>query len=145
MQTLSSSSHRQGEAGQAAVELAIALMVLVLLMGGVLALGPLMYTNVAINTAAYDCAVAAAQSLNPEQSRYQGITAAQETLARQNLRATAAQIGVYSDWRRGSPVVCQVQYKVNLEGVPLVNYFNIDPVINYRVALPAQAFKSVWK
>lgn len=145
MKTASLTQRRPGQSGQAAVELAIALMVLILLMGGVLALGPIIYTHVAINTAAYDCAVAAAQSLNPEQSRYQGITAAQETLARQNIRASAAQIGVYSDWQRGSPVVCQVQYQVNLDDVPLVNYFNIDPVINYRVALPAQTFKSVWK
>ncbi len=72
--------------GQAALELAIILPVLIILLAGVMLLGPLVYTNLAVSTAAGDCVTAAAQTLDPQQGRFQGIAAAQESLAGFRIR-----------------------------------------------------------
>lgn len=132
------------DSGQAALEMALLLPVLLLLLGGVMTLGPLVYAHLAVLTAANDCAVAAAQTLSGEQGRFQGVAAAQATLASYHVRQDAG-ILVASTWERGAPVTCTVSYTVDLSGIPLVASFNPDPHVEYSVTLPAQAYKSVWR
>ena len=131
--------------GQAAVETAILLLVMVVLLSGAMTIGPLTYTHVGVLTAAENCAIAAAQTLDPSQGRYQGISAAQETLAAYRLRAASAGISVFSTWERGAPVECTVEYEVDLSSIPLAGMFNPETHVYYTVVLPAQSFKSVWR
>jgi len=131
--------------GQAAAEFAITILVLVLIMSGIFIAGALTYVHVGVLTAAEDCAYAAAQSLDPGQSRFQGISAAQETLGSLNLHASSATITVASDWRRGAPITCTVGYRVDVAAIPFSENFGATGNVQYSVALPAQAFKSVWR
>ena len=56
---------RSGDsAGQAILEMAIVLPILAVILGAVVALGPLVYMHIATQQAAYDCAISAAQSLD---------------------------------------------------------------------------------
>ncbi len=135
----------EAEIGQAALEFALGLMVLIVILAGIMTIGPLTYANIGVHTAASDCAFAAAQSLNAEQARFQGISAAQETLGSYSLNASGAAINVMSDFKRGAPVVCQVAYDLDLGQIPLVGMLNPETHIVSRVILPAQAFKSTWK
>lgn len=138
-------ARQSGQSGQAAAEFAMTILVLVLIMSGIFVAGALTYVHVGILTAAQDCAFAAAQSLDPGQSRFQGISAAQETLASLNLHASSATISVASNWRRGAPVICTVGYKVDVSAIPFSENFGVSGNVKYSVALPAQAFKSVWR
>ena len=133
------------EPGQALAETAISLLLLVIFMGGVMMIGPLVYTHVAIQTAANDCATAAAQTLSATQGQYQGIAAALESLGSFRIRPSAARVSVAGVWTRGSPVTCTVGYDVDLSGIPMVAAFNPPTHIEYSVSLPAQRFKSVWR
>ena len=108
-------------------------------------LGPLVYTHLAVSTAAGDCVTAAAQTLDPQQGRFQGISAAQESLAGFRIRQGAADIRVTGGWERGEAVTCSVSYTLDLSGVPLLDYFSVAPNIQYQVTLPAQQYKSFWR
>lgn len=127
------------------METALILTLLIIILGGVMTIGPLVYTHLAVQTAANDCATAAAQTLDPDQGRFQGIAAAQESLAGFRIRQVAAGITIAGIWARGSPVTCTVSYDVDLSGIPLVAAFNPPTHIEYSVSLPAQRFKSVWR
>lgn len=133
------------ESGQALAELAIVLLLLVIFMGGVMMIGPLVYTHVAVQTAANDCATAAAQTLNAAQGQYQGIAAALESLSSFRIRPSAARVSVAGAWTRGSPVTCTVNYNANLNWVPAIELFNPPTNVQYSVSLPAQRFKSIWR
>ena len=98
-----------------------------------------------MSTAAGDCVTAAAQTLDAQQGRFQGISAAQESLAGFRIRQGAADIRVTGGWDRGAPVTCSVSYRLDLSGVPLLDYFSVDPNIQYQVTLPAQQYKSFWR
>ena len=135
--------HQRSERGQAAIEMAIVLPFLAIVLIGVLMLGPWLIAQMAITIAANDCATAASQTLSAEQGRFQGISAANSTLAAYRLRNTA-DIVIAGTWERGSPVICTIGYTVaGVDG--LARVISLDPRIVYSVALPAQAFKSVWR
>lgn len=133
------------EPGQALAETAISLLLLVLFMGGVMMIGPLVYTHVAVQTAANDCATAAAQTLNATQGQYQGIAAALESLGSFRIRPSAARVNVAGVWSRGSPVTCTVSYVVDLGWAPAIRLFNPPTTVQYSVSLPAQRYKSIWR
>ena len=133
------------ERGQSGVEMAILLSVLLLIVGGIMTIGPVVYINIAVMNAANDCAFAAAQTLDITQSRFQGINAAQETLSGFHINAGNAAIGVYGGGLRGAPVTCSVSYMIDFTGIPMHRLFQADPNAHFEVTLPAQNFKSVWR
>ncbi len=133
------------ESGQAAVEMALTIMLLIIFFGGVMTIGPIVYTHLAILTVSNDCATAAAQTLDAEQGHYQGVAAAQESLAGFRLRQGAASVNVAGTWERGTPVTCTVGYDVDLSGIPAASVFTASPHVEYAVVLPAQDFKSAWR
>ena len=133
------------ERGQSGVEMAMLLSVLLLIVGGIMTIGPVVYINIAVMNAANDCAFAAAQTLDITQSRFQGINAAQETLSGFHINASNAAIGVYGGGLRGAPVTCSVSYMIDFTGIPMHRLFQADPNAHFEVTLPAQNFKSVWR
>ena len=140
---LHKSSAQEEQSGQAAAEMAITLIFLLVLLGGVMTIGPMVYSHLAVMTAANDCATAASQTLSYEQGLYQGMAAADQSLSGFRIRQGAARVDVASTWERGAPVSCTVAYTVNLNA-PFADRFVTDSTIQYTVTMPAQAYKSLW-
>lgn len=135
----------RSQGGQAILELAIVLPILALILGGVIALGPLVYMHIATQQAAYDCAIAAAQSLDPVQGYTQGLYAAQASFGAFNLNPGRAGISVRGDWERNGMVACEIIYDVPTEAFPFHAVLSPPAAVQYSVAVPPHAFKSVWR
>ena len=133
------------ESGQAILELAIVLPIMALLLGAVIALGPLVYMHIATQQASYDCAIAAAQSLDAAQGYAQGLYAAQASFGAFNLNPGRADISVRGDWERNGMVVCEIVYSVPTEAFPFHAVLSPPSVVRYSVSLPPHAFKSEWR
>jgi uncharacterized membrane protein len=133
------------ETGQSILELAIVLPILALLLGVVIALGPLVYMNLATQQASYDCAIAAAQSLDAAQGYAQGLYAAQASFSAFNLTPGRADISVRGDWERNGMVVCEIAYRVPTGAFPFHAVISPPSEVRYSVSLPPHAFKSEWR
>jgi len=133
------------ESGQSILELAIVLPILALLLGAVIALGPLVYMNLATQQASYDCAIAAAQSLDASQGYAQGLYAAQASFSAFNLTPGRADISVRGDWERNGMVVCEIAYRVPTGAFPFHAVISPPSEVRYSVSLPPHAFKSEWR
>jgi len=131
--------------GQAILELAIVLPILALLLGAAIGLGPLVYMHIATQQAGYDCALAAAQSLDGVQGYHQGLFAAQASFGAFNLNTDRASISVRGEWGREGMVLCEVIYHVPTEAFPFHAVLSPPPLVRYSVALPMHAYKSEWK
>ncbi len=133
------------ERGQSILELAIVLPILALLLGAIIALGPLVYMNLATQQASYDCAIAAAQSLDAAQGYAQGLYAAQASFSAFNLTPGRADISVRGDWERNGMVVCEIAYQVPTGAFPFHAVISPPSEVRYSVSLPPHAFKSEWR
>ena len=135
--------------GQALFELALALTLLLIMMAGVMAIGPLSYVRVAVDTASYDCVTAAGRSLDAYQGTYQGVRTAEETLDGFGLLDPAL-VGVSvmtpNNWSRGEDVVCVVSYDVQLERIPLASLITGEAVrtVSSTALGRIEQFKSDW-
>ena len=135
--------------GQALFELALALTLLLIMMAGVMAVGPLAYVRIAVDTASYDCVTAAGRSLDAYQGAYQGVRTAEETLAGFGLldpALVAVSVTTPSDWTRGEDVVCLVSYDVQLERIPLASLIAGEAVrtVSSTAIGRIEQFKSNW-
>ena len=137
--------HYRPEKGQSILELAIVLPILALLLGAVIALGPLVYMHIATQQASYDCAIAAAQSLDAAQGYAQGLYAAQASFGAFNLTPARADISVRGDWERNGMIVCEIAYRVPTGAFPFHAVISLPSEVRYSVSLPPHAFKSEWR
>jgi hypothetical protein len=135
----------ESEGGQSILEMAIVLPIMALLLGAVIALGPLVYMNLATQQASYDCAIAAAQSLDAAQGYAQGLYAAQASFSAFNLAPGRADISVRGDWERNGIVVCEIAYRVPTGAFPFHAVISPPSEVRYSVSLPPHAFKSEWR
>jgi hypothetical protein len=133
------------EPGQAILEMAVVLPFLALILAAAFAFGPLAYIHIATQQATYDCALAAAQSLNAAQGHFQGDFTARQSLAAFNLDPGRAAIRVAGDWRRGGIVRCETVYQVPTGAFPFHGLVSLPSSIDYTVSLPPQALKSEWR
>ena len=69
------------ERGSAVYEMAVVIALMAVLISGLFALGPFVHMSFATRQTAYDCAVAAAQTLDAKQGRMQGEVAGKMTAA----------------------------------------------------------------
>jgi Flp pilus assembly protein TadG len=145
MGSVSAHGHCRPERGQSILELAIVLPILALLLGAVIALGPLVYMNIATQQASYDCAIAAAQSLDAAQGYAQGLYAAQASFGAFNLTPARADISVRGDWERNGMVVCEIAYRVPTGAFPFHAVLSPPSEVRYSVSVPLHAFKSEWR
>ena len=145
MRTLGAARHSRPQQGQAILELAIVLPILALLLGAVIALGPLVYMHIATQQASYDCAIAAAQSLDAAQGYAQGLYAAQASFGAFNLTPARADISVRGDWERNGMIVCEIAYRVPTGAFPFHAVISPPSEVRYSVSLPPHAFKSEWR
>lgn len=135
------------EEGQALYEMALVLGLFLVIFLGILAVGPRIYARLAVDTAAYDCATAAVETLDPERGRFQGTTAASDTLAGFRLDPGRFTVQMYApQWERGHPLTCVVTYHHGPPPVPLMGVLFPDPPAQTRagVSLLIATFKSRW-
>lgn len=135
------------EEGQALFEMALVLMLFLVVFLGILAVAPRIYTRLAVDTAAYDCATAAVETLDQGRGRFQGATAARETLIGFRLDPERFSTRVVApEWGRGQPVTCIITYNHGPSLVPWMNsLFGPSPSTTQgRVTLLIATFKSRW-
>lgn len=133
------------ERGSAVLEMAAVLPLAAILLSAVLSLGPYVHIGITVQEAAYDCAVAAAQSLDSSQGYLQGILAARESFASFRLDPGLANYALSGAWERGGEVACTVGYRVPLEAAPLRMLAPLPAMVSSTVRLPVQTFKSIWR
>lgn len=139
------SKTRGTESGQAVLEMVVVLPFLALLVAAALAFGPLIYMRLATQQAAYDCAVAAAQSLDAARGIQQGIFAATESFGAFNLNTGRANVQVYGSWQRSGMITCSVSYSVPTGAFPFHGLISIPSHIDHDVSIPPQSIKSLWQ
>lgn len=137
--------YTRSEQGTATLEIAVILPLAAILLSAVLMLGPYIHIGIATRQAAYDCAVAAAQSLDEAQGYTQGLAAAQSSFAVFRLSPGNAGYSLAGDWERGGAVACTVTYRVPVGAFPMKVVVNLPETVSATVRLPVQAFKSEWR
>ena len=143
------------ERGQAALELAVVLPLILLFLIGIVTFGRLIYTHLAVMTAANDCATVAAQATDPYDGVAQGTAAREQSLSAFSVSqqvTTAGLVAAASQSSRGvstpSNYTCQVGYPLRSQfatlfpGVALPARFF---TLKYEFTLEAQPYKSNWK
>jgi Flp pilus assembly protein TadG len=133
------------ERGSATLEMALVVPLAALLLSAVLLLGPYVHIGIATRQAAYDCAAAAAQSLDAGQGYAQGLAAAQASFAAFRLSAANASFALDGAWERDGSVACRVSYAVPSGAFPMKIVIDLPETVNASVHLPMQAFKSEWR
>lgn len=139
--------NERGERGQALYEMALVLFLFLFVFLGILAVGPRVYVRLAVDTAAYDCATAAVETLDPARGQFQGYTAARSTLQGFRLDPSRATVQVSaSTWQRGYPIRCTVVYHHGPSLVPWMDVLFPDAPSHTRadVSLLIATFKSRW-
>ena len=131
--------------GQAVLEMAVVIPLLALLLAAAIAFGPMIYVRLAVQQAAYDCALSAAQSLDGSRGSYQGAEAARQSFTMFSLQPGRADIHVYGDWERGGAVICDVSYHIAAGAFPFHGLVPIPDTLSHSIELPAQANKSEWR
>ncbi len=125
--------------------MAVILPLAALLLSAAITLGPYIHIGIATQQAAYDCAVAAAQSLDSAQGYMQGITAAQDSFTSFRLNPYFAEYHLTGSWERGGMVSCTVGYQVPVDASPMRMVAAMPRVVRATVHLPVQVFKSQWR
>jgi len=136
---------QRSEAGQAIMEMAIVIPFLALLLATVIAFGPLIHMKLAVQQAAYDCALAAAQSLDAQQGAFQGHRAAEQSFAAFNLRRADLTVDVQGDWSRSGSISCRVVFQVPSGAFPFHGIVPLPENVSHFVTLPPQTLKSEWR
>jgi Flp pilus assembly protein TadG len=133
------------ERGSATLEMAVVVPLAALLLSAVLLLGPYVHIGIAVRQAAYDCAAAAAQSLDAGQGYTQGLAAAQASFGAFRLSAANVSFALEGRWERGGMVSCTSDYTVPVGAFPMRRVIDLPETVSATVALPVQAFKSEWR
>lgn len=136
----------RSEEGQGSVEMLFFIMGILLIITGILYFGRVLYSDIAVQMAAYDGARAAIETLDVTRGPHQARTAAYATLDGWQLDPHNSAVTVsYEPWNRGSRVRCLVTYRVptgNIPGAHLL--FGGDPVVHSAVTLRVEQYKSRW-
>ena len=146
------------ERGQAYIEVLLVLPLFIVFIVGVTYFGRAWYAKIAAEMAAYDGARTAVEAMGEEGRAglggympggcQQGIIAARQTLAGFYMNPANADVRVVplDVWGRGQAVRCDVRYKVDLSGVPLIEMIGANPTLPVwaRAVGQVEAYKSEW-
>jgi Flp pilus assembly protein TadG len=134
------------EDGQALYEMALVLFLLLVIFLGIVHFGPRVYVRLAVDTAAYDCAIASVETLSSTRGRSQGYDAADATLSGFGLNTSRAHVQVVGTWERASPVTCRVTYHHAGSFLPFVDVLfpGASSTTSAEVTLLVATFKSRW-
>ena len=116
-----------GESGQAMVEAAIAVPVLLLLVFGVVAIGRITDAKVAVQAAAREASRTLAVAPSEEQGVADAFDAGHAAAWGYGLAEARLTIGIDTNgFVRGGEVTADVSYSVPLSDLPLLNFFDVD-------------------
>jgi len=116
----------KNECGQALVEVALVIPVLLLLAFGVVAVGRVTDAQMGVSAVAREAARAAALANDPGEAASQGVTQGQEVAAGYHLGDGSLQLAVNAgDFTRGGTVQASARYTVSLGDLPLLGWAHI--------------------
>jgi len=117
---------RGNECGQALVEVALVIPVLLLLAFGVVAVGRVTDAQMGVSAVAREAARAAALANGPGAAASQGMTQGQEVAAGYHLGDGSLQLAVNAgNFTRGGTVQASARYTVSLGDLPLLGWAHI--------------------
>lgn len=133
--------------GQAVVEVALVLPVLLLLVVGVLGVGRITQAHMAARAVAWEAARAAALAPSSGAATERGLAAGVAVADAYRLQPSALSLTVdASDFRRGGQVRADARYRVSLADLPLLGWASAsvdsahtEPVDPYRSGLGGSA------
>lgn len=115
------------ESGQALVEAALAIPVLLLLVFGVVAVGRVTEAKVAVQAAARESSRALAVAPSEEQGIVDALATAESIAAGYGLDGGRLAIDVDSGgFARGGTVTSEVRYSVSLSDLPLLSFIDVE-------------------
>lgn len=115
------------ESGQALVEAALAIPVLLLLVFGVVAVGRVTEAKVAVQAAARESSRALAVAPSEEQGIADALAAAEAVATGYGLGGGQLTIEVDSGgFARGATVTSEVRYSVSLSDLPLLSFMDVE-------------------
>ena len=116
-----------GESGQALVEAALAIPVLLVLVFGVVAAGRVVEAKIAVQAAARESSRALAVAPSEEQGVSDALTAGENVASGYGLDGDRLTIELDSGgFNRGGTVTSEVRYSVSLSDLPLLSFFDVD-------------------
>lgn len=116
-----------GESGQALVEAALAIPVLLALVFGVVAAGRVVEAKIAVQAAARESSRALAVAPSEEQGLADALTAGENVADGYGLDGSRLTIELDSGgFARGGTVTSEVRYSVSLSDLPLLSFFDVD-------------------
>jgi len=116
----------KNERGQALVEVALVIPVLLLLAFGVVAVGRVTDAQMGVSAVAREAARAAALANDPGEAASQGVTQGQEVAAGYHLGDGSLQLAVNAgNFTRGGTVQASARYTVSLADLPLLGWAHI--------------------
>jgi len=114
------------ECGQALVEVALVIPILLLLAFGVVAVGRVTDAQMGVSAVAREAARAAALANNPGEAASRGVTQGQEVAAGYHLGDGSLQLAVNAgSFTRGGTVQASAHYTVSLGDLPLLGWAHI--------------------
>ena len=140
MARMATGAHRQ-QRGQAVVEMALVLPVLLLLALAVLGVGRITQAHMAARAVAWEAARAAALAVSPSTAAQQGLAAGFAVADAYHLQRAALHLRVdASDFRRGGAVQAAVRYNVSLADLPVLGWAQAS--VSSQHTEPVDPFRS---
>jgi len=136
---------RRRERGSAVLEMAAVIALMAILISGVFALGPFVHMSFATRQTAYDCAVAAAQTLDAKQGHIQGDVAGKMAAASYSMVTGNITFEVAGNWARNGQVACTATYHIPTGAFPMKMVVPLPSTYSYTVRLPIQIWHSTWR
>ena len=116
-----------GESGQALVEAALAIPVLLVLAFGVVAAGRVVEAKIAVQAAARESSRALAVAPSEDQGVTDALSAGENVAVGYGLDGDRLTIEVDSGgFNRGGTVTSEVRYSVSLSDLPLLSFMDVD-------------------
>jgi Flp pilus assembly protein TadG len=141
--SLASCKQLHAERGQALVELALVIPILLLLAFGVVAVGRVTDAQMGVSATAREAARAAALSNDPTGAASQGMERGREVAAGYHLDDGSLQLAVSAgDFSRGSTVQASVRYTVALADLPLLGWAHLTVGSTHLERI--DLYRSVW-
>ena len=135
----------RSEQGSAVLEMAVVIPLMAVLISALFALGPFVHLSFATRQTAYDCAVAAAQSLDPGQGGMQGKVAGKMAAASYSMVTSNISFEVAGNWARNGQVACTATYHIPTGAFPMKMVVPLPSTYSYTVRLPVQIWHSTWR
>ena len=112
-------------AGQAYIELVMALPLFLIVIAALIFFGRVLYVKIALDMASYDACRAAVEALQPGDGVAQGMVAGRETLKGFYLNPDGANVTIApaGAWQRGTPIQCKATYDLFVGDIPGVTGF----------------------